>query len=53
MCHFVFLCHLFDSYVYIILFQMVEKPVFDLKINHVPSVHGCGDEQFCGAWNYL
>ncbi len=27
---------------------MEEKPVFDLKIKHVPSVYGCGDEQFCG-----
>ncbi len=52
MWHFVFLCHLFDSYVYIILFKMEEKPVFDLKIKHVPSVHGW-DEQFCGAWNSL
>ncbi len=25
---------------------MVENPVFDLKIKHVPSVYGCGDEQF-------
>ncbi len=32
---------------------MVEKPVFDFKIKHVPSVHGCGDEQFCGALNSL
>ncbi len=32
---------------------MEEKPVFDLKIKHVPSVYGCGDEQFCGAWNSL
>ncbi len=37
----------------IILFEMVEKPVFDLKIKHVPSVYGCGDEQFCGAGNSL
>ncbi len=46
------LCHLFESYVYIILFYMEEKPVFDLKIKHVSSVHGC-NEQFCGAWNSL
>ncbi len=52
MCHLVFLCNLFDSYVYIILFQMEEKPVFDLIIKHVPSVHGC-NEQFCGARNSL
>ncbi len=32
---------------------MVENPVFDFKIKHVPSVHGCGDEQFCGAWNLI
>ncbi len=32
---------------------MVEKPVFDLTIKHVPSVYGCGDKQFCGAWNSL
>ncbi len=25
---------------------MVENPVFDLKLKHVPSVYGCGDEQF-------
>ncbi len=31
---------------------MVEKTVFDLKINHVLSVHGC-NEQFSGAWNSL
>ncbi len=36
------------SFINIILFEMVEKPVFDLKIKHVPSAHGCGDEQFCG-----
>ncbi len=29
------------------------KTCFDLKIKQVPSVHGCGDEQFCGAWNSL
>ncbi len=27
---------------------MVENPVFDLKIKHFPSVHGCVDEQFFG-----
>ncbi len=32
---------------------MEDKPVFDLKIKHFPSVYGCGDEQFCGAWNSL
>ncbi len=32
---------------------MVEKPVFDLKIKLFPAVHGCGDEQFCSAWNSL
>ncbi len=25
---------------------MVENAVFVLKIKHVPSVYGCGDEQF-------
>ncbi len=30
---------------------MVEKPVFDFPL--VPSVHSCGDEQFCGALNSL
>ncbi len=37
----------FDSYEYIIVFKMVENPVFDLKIKHFLAVHGCGDEQFC------
>ncbi len=32
---------------------MEENPVFDLKIKHFLSVYGCGDEQFCGAWNSL
>ncbi len=32
---------------------MEEKPVFDLKIKHFPSVHGFGDEQFCGARDSL
>ncbi len=42
-CH---LYHIFDSYEYIIVFSMVEKAVFDLKIKHFLSVHGCRDEQF-------
>ncbi len=41
MWHFVFLCNLFDSYVYIIFFKW-KKNCFDLKIKHVPSVYGCG-----------
>ncbi len=32
---------------------MVENPVFDLKIKHFPSVHGCGDKQFCDTWNSI
>ncbi len=34
-------------------FKWKKKSVFDLKIKHFFPVHGCGDEQFCGAWNTL
>ncbi len=35
-----FLCHLhhiFDTYEYIVVFKILEKTVFDLKIKHFPS----------------
>ncbi len=30
-------------------FKWKKKAVYDHKIKHVPSVYGCGDEQFCAA----
>ncbi len=52
---FSFLCHLHHLIVMNrrLYFKMVENPVFDLKIKHFPSVHGCGDKQFCGTWNSI
>ncbi len=32
---------------------MEENPVLDLKIKQFFSVHGCGDEQMCSAWNSI
>ncbi len=53
----IFLCHShhilivdeYNSYEYTFLFEIVENPVFVLKIKHFPVVHGCGDVQFCGT----
>ncbi len=33
---------IFDSNEYIIVFQMEEKPVLELRTKHLFSVHGCG-----------
>ncbi len=37
----------------LLYFKRKRKPVFDLKIKHIFSVHGCGDKQFCGAWIFI
>ncbi len=42
-----------NSYEYIIVFWIVEKPVLELKIKHISSVHSCGAKQLCGAWNSI